>query len=52
MCIRDSLVTDDDQSMEEVREEEEEQIEMETSGSQSGISSSVGQLKSSESDER
>lgn len=47
-----ALVTDDDQSMEEVREEEEEQIEMETSGSQSGISSSVGQLKSSESDER
>jgi hypothetical protein len=46
-----ALVTDDDQSMEEVREEEEEQIEME-SGSQSGISSSVGQLKSSESDER
>jgi hypothetical protein len=46
-----ALVTDDDQSMEEVREEEEEQIEME-SGSQSGITSSVGQLKSSESDER
>lgn len=46
-----ALVTDDDQSMEEVREEEEEQIEME-SGSQPGISSSLGQLKSSESDER
>ena len=46
-----ALVTDDDQSMAEVREDEEEQTEME-SGSESGISSSLGKLKSSDSDER
>ena len=50
-----ALVTDDDQSMEEVQEEEEEQTQMDSeSETETGLSSSsaVGKLKKSESRER